>query len=100
MGSHFLLQGIFPDPGMEPESPASAAEFFTTEPPGKPSIMKTKIQKDHKPAAISEVLSTKAGQGRPEFGSGISGTPFLCTHQHYQTEEDTLRGVFFFFFNL
>ena len=24
MGSHFLLQGIFPDPGMEPGSPALA----------------------------------------------------------------------------
>ena len=67
---------------MEPESPALAAEFFTTEPPGKPTVMKTKIQKDHKPVAISEVLSTKAGQGRPEFGSGTSGTPFLCSHQH------------------
>ena len=25
-----------PDPGIEPESPALAGGFFTTEPPGKP----------------------------------------------------------------
>ena len=41
---HFLLQGIFPDPGIEPTSlvsPALAGKFFTTVPPGKPitSIM-------------------------------------------------------------
>ena len=26
-----------PDPGIEPMSPALAGEFFTTEPPGKPT---------------------------------------------------------------
>ena len=33
MGSHFLLQGNLPDPGIEPKSvisPASADGFFTT----------------------------------------------------------------------
>ena len=35
MGYHFLLQGIFPEPGIKPESPALAGGFFTTEPPGK-----------------------------------------------------------------
>ena len=33
--------GDFPDPGIEPESPASpelAGRFFTTEPPGKPRL--------------------------------------------------------------
>ena len=33
VGCHFLLQGIFPDPGIKPASPALAGEFFTTEPP-------------------------------------------------------------------
>ena len=28
--------GDLPDPGIEPESPALAGRFFTTEPPGKP----------------------------------------------------------------
>ena len=35
----FSSPGDFPDPRIEPASPASAAlagEFFTTEPPGKP----------------------------------------------------------------
>ena len=34
-----LLQGIWdlPELGIEPVSPALAGEFFTTEPPGKPS---------------------------------------------------------------
>ena len=28
-----------PDPGTEPESPALAGGFFTTEPPGKPKLL-------------------------------------------------------------
>ena len=35
VGSHFLLQRIFPDPGTESASPALAGGFFITEPPGK-----------------------------------------------------------------
>ena len=31
----FLLQEIFPTPGIELKSPALAGGFFTTEPPGK-----------------------------------------------------------------
>ena len=37
VGSHFLLQGNLPDPGIELMSPALAGRFFTTEPPGKPA---------------------------------------------------------------
>ena len=37
VGCHFLLEGIFPDSGIEPTSPALAGGYFTTEPPGKPS---------------------------------------------------------------
>ena len=39
VGCHFLLQGIFPDPGIELvslTSPALTGRFFTTAPPGKP----------------------------------------------------------------
>ena len=36
-GLPFPSPGDLPDPGMEPASPALAGEFFTTEPPGKPS---------------------------------------------------------------
>ena len=41
VGCFSLLQGIFPNPGIErmsPASPSFAGVFFTTEPPGKPSI--------------------------------------------------------------
>ena len=36
MGSHSLLQGIPPDPGIEPQSPALPADSLPCEPPGKP----------------------------------------------------------------
>ena len=35
VGCHFLLQDIFPDPGIEPWSLALADGFFPTAPPGK-----------------------------------------------------------------
>ena len=35
-GLPFPSPGDFPDPGIEPVSPALAGRFFTTEPPGKP----------------------------------------------------------------
>ena len=35
-GLPFPSPGDLPDPGIEPESPALADGFFTTEPPGKP----------------------------------------------------------------
>ena len=35
-GLPFPTPGDLPDPGIEPESPALASKFFTTEPPGKP----------------------------------------------------------------
>ena len=38
VGCHFLLQRILPNPGIESTSPALAAGFFTTEPPGKPEL--------------------------------------------------------------
>ena len=43
-GLLFPLPGDLPDPGIEPESPASpamAGGFFTTEPPETPEIMIT-----------------------------------------------------------
>ena len=38
MGCHFLLQGNFPDPRIEPRSPALQADALTSEPPGKAYI--------------------------------------------------------------
>ena len=45
MGCHCLLSWGFPDPGIVPASPALACRFFTTEPPGKPSIFITGVIK-------------------------------------------------------
>ena len=36
----FSTPGDFPHPGIEPVSPALADRFFTTEPPGKPLILR------------------------------------------------------------
>ena len=41
VGCHFLLQGIFPHPGIKYASfatPAVEGEFFTTQTPGKPFL--------------------------------------------------------------
>ena len=38
VGSYSLLQGILPDPGIEPGSPALQEYSSPTEPPGKPMI--------------------------------------------------------------
>ena len=37
-GEPFPSPGCLPDPGIEPESPALAGGFITTEPPGKPRL--------------------------------------------------------------
>ena len=37
-GLPFPSPGDFPKPGIEPASPALAGRFFTTGPPGRPSI--------------------------------------------------------------
>ena len=39
VGCHFLLQGIFPTPGMNRSLPALAGGFFTTKPPGKSYLL-------------------------------------------------------------
>ena len=40
-GLPFPSPGNFPDPGVEPRSPASADSFFTSEPPKKSSVVCT-----------------------------------------------------------
>ena len=37
VGSGSLLQGIFPNPGIEPKSPALQEDSLPSEPPGKPN---------------------------------------------------------------
>ena len=43
VGCHSLLQGIFPNPGIEPGSPALQADYLPSEPPGKPIIQNTYV---------------------------------------------------------
>ena len=38
VGSHFLLQGDLPNPGLEPRSPTLQADSLLSEPPGKPML--------------------------------------------------------------
>ena len=38
MGSHFLLQGNLPDPGIEPGSPELQADASPSEPQGSPVV--------------------------------------------------------------
>ena len=44
VGSLSLLQGIFPNPGIEPRSPAWQAGSLPAEPPGKPICCKVTIK--------------------------------------------------------
>ena len=43
VGSHFLLQGIFPDPGVKPGSPALQTYSLVPESPGKPSVKRAVV---------------------------------------------------------
>ena len=44
VGCHFLLQRIFPNPGIEPKSPALQAHSLPSEPPGKPTLTLTRVR--------------------------------------------------------
>ena len=46
VGSHYLLQGIFLTPGIEPRSPALQADALTSEPPEKPMYVFKTFQKE------------------------------------------------------
>ena len=56
MGCHFLLQGIFPDPGIELAffvSPTLVGGFFTTEPPEKHP---KKVEETANPASVDLLI--------------------------------------------
>jgi len=44
VGSHSLLQGNLPHPGIKPSSPAMQANSLPSEPPGKPLYDLTEVQ--------------------------------------------------------
>ena len=52
-GAPFLSSGDLPDPGIEPVSPASAGNFLTIEPPGKPKKVFSETQNSYKNADLS-----------------------------------------------
>ena len=68
VGSHFLLQGIFPNPGTEPTSPALVGEFFTTEPPGKPIYICFKQILSWAAVSLSLVLLWEFFRGGVQLG--------------------------------
>ena len=83
MGCHFLLQGIFPDPGIQPRSPALASRFFCTEPPGKYHIYLYNYQHTqdmelfhHTQAGFFySILQGFISQSAAPFQSGVSRRP-------------------------
>ena len=46
-GLPFLSPGDLPDPGVEPGSPTFQADALTSEPPGKPIMYCTIVQRNH-----------------------------------------------------
>ena len=59
----FPSLGNFPDPGVEPGSPALAGGFFTAEPPGKPALSHTYKLIINKYFALFCILSSKSIMG-------------------------------------
>jgi len=62
-GLPFPSLGNFPDPGVEPGSPALAGGFFTAEPPGKPALSHTYKLIINKYFALFCILSSKSIMG-------------------------------------
>ena len=65
MGCHFLLQGIFPDPGIEPRSPTLQANALTSEPPGKSNVKKAPPKDAH--ALIRGTYKYITSNGKSDF---------------------------------
>ena len=69
----FPFPGDLPDPGIEPESPASQADTLPSEPPVKPMVNKYEI-------IIMEVgLEDRYKMGLTGSFKGCSSFPFLKT---------------------
>ena len=65
-GLLFPPPGALPDPGMEPLSPASAAGFFTSEPPGKSSALRLSFSL----SSASRVSPGSVGLGHEDNAGG------------------------------
>ena len=69
MSCHFLFQGNLPNPGIEAMSPALAGGFFTTEPPGMPTMEYYSPTENNERGSVAEmwmdlesVIQSEVGQ--------------------------------------
>ena len=67
-GLPFPSPGDLPNPGIEPMSPAVADRFFTTEPPGKPSVLQFMGSQ-----RVRYNLATEQQHCNKNYGSGKPG---------------------------
>ena len=67
MGCHLLLQGIFPDSGVKPRSPALQADSLPLQPPGRPLCPEWPPQ--------SMAAPRVQGKGSPGEGTGEGMLP-------------------------
>ena len=77
-GLPFLYPGDFPDPGIEPASPALASKFFTTEPLGKPIsnyIPQLKKKKEKKRKVTVGFSNSSVGKESSCNAGGASSIP-------------------------
>ena len=84
----FLSPGDLPDPGIEPESPALAGGFITTEPPGKPQIkylQLAKLPNDFLYISVRTLI----------IGSPVSEIYLACQLCPRILHEPTLKGLGF-----
>ena len=75
------LWGIFPDPGIEPRSPASRADSLLSEPPEKPVIIKVLVARTLKPPSHCEgtdVIFHRRNLEQVEFAGCGDGFVSLC----------------------
>ena len=71
VGCHFLLQGIFPDAGIEPRSPTLQADSLPSEPQGKPwgCLIPAEIRKDKSRGRLLTRVPGAQGLKLPSQGS-------------------------------
>ena len=72
-GLPFPSPGDLPDPEIEPASPALAGRFFTTEPPGKPTLF-TWSYGNHRGGAKEEFWGISGGGGGGHLVGSAAGT--------------------------
>ena len=80
VGTHFILQGIFPEPGIKPGCSALQADSLPSEPPGKPLPISTCPNPTHSTEVISTVhfsLKLSSTTQHSSNSSNSSDHPFI-----------------------